>query len=568
MSSNRIGPAVAAAAAFGLAISFVPNRIANGAAVLGVLGTLVGLLAVLVVRSVRTTVVVGGLAASGAVVIFALGRVDAPTAPLRLVAWIVVATASITLAYNAGRLTLRALAPALLTGAAALLAGPGAAGLARPSGDLGNALGLSSGQASLLSPTARLDMTRRPELSDRVVMTVEADAPAFWRSQVFEMWDGSSWMIGPDGVSDVGPGGAVAPEPGAEIAGRRRLTQHITVTGVQANVLPAAATAIDIDAPGGVSQTPDGTLLSHGVLGDGGSYTVVSAVPDVTLSQLQAIRPADAADPTEAAILARYAATPTATPRVQALAVELGEHAATPGEFIVGAEQLLARTTDYSLDAPLSPAGVDVVDHFLFESREGWCEQIASSLVVLARLHGIPARLATGYAIGSYDSVGRRYLVRERDAHAWAEVWFPDAGWVPFDPTAVVPLADSNRSSFTSDIATAAGIALLVAAVIVLGAGPAVRIVRRLIARLRSRRGRPSERMLIDDAWVRDAERRLDAAGRERGVARESSETATAFARRLADDELARVGVAIDRIRYGGPDAERRDPPDAGPARE
>ncbi|HMT26217.1 MAG TPA: hypothetical protein PKD07_17955, partial [Microthrixaceae bacterium] len=83
MSSNRIGPAVAAAAAFGLAISFVPNRIANGAAVLGVLGTLVGLLAVLVVRSVRTTVVVGGLAASGAVAIFPLGRVDAPTPPLR-----------------------------------------------------------------------------------------------------------------------------------------------------------------------------------------------------------------------------------------------------------------------------------------------------------------------------------------------------------------------------------------------------------------------------------------------------------------------------------------------------
>jgi hypothetical protein len=209
-----------------------------------------------------------------------------------------------------------------------------------------------------------------------------------------------------------------------------------------------------------------------------------------------------------------------------------------------------------------------VVDHFLFESREGWCEQIASSLVVLARLHGIPARLATGYAIGSYDSVGRRYLVRERDAHAWAEVWFPDAGWVPFDPTAVVPLADSNRSSSTSDIATAAGIALLIAAVILLGAGPMVRVVRRLIARLRSRRGRPSEGTWIDDAWVRDAERRLDAAGRERGVARESSETATAFARRLADDELARVGVAIDRIRYGGPDAERRDPPDAGPARE
>ena len=61
----------------------------------------------------------------------------------------------------------------------------------------------------------------------------------------------------------------------------------------------------------------------------------------------------------------------------------------------------------YSLDAPLAPQGVDVVDDFLFHSKVGWCEQIASSLVVMARSVGIPARLATGFVSDSRDSRSR-----------------------------------------------------------------------------------------------------------------------------------------------------------------
>ncbi len=65
----------------------------------------------------------------------------------------------------------------------------------------------------------------------------------------------------------------------------------------------------------------------------------------------------------------------------------------------------------------------------------------------MARSVGIPARLTTGFIPGECDQAGGRFVVRERDAHAWAEVWFPEPGWVTFDPTAEVPLAGTEEAT-------------------------------------------------------------------------------------------------------------------------
>jgi hypothetical protein len=75
------------------------------------------------------------------------------------------------------------------------------------------------------------------------------------------------------------------------------------------------------------------------------------------------------------------------------------------------------------------------VDTFLFEDREGVCEQYVTALVVMARTLGIPARLTTGYGSGDYNPITGYYEVRLNHAHSWAEVYFPKYGWVPFDPT-------------------------------------------------------------------------------------------------------------------------------------
>ncbi len=90
----------------------------------------------------------------------------------------------------------------------------------------------------------------------------------------------------------------------------------------------------------------------------------------------------------------------------------------------------------YTLATPL--LGRHSVDEFLFDVQAGFCEHFSSSFVVLMRAAGIPARVVTGYAGGYRNPIGDYWLVRRSDAHAWAEVWLPQRGWVRVDPTAAV----------------------------------------------------------------------------------------------------------------------------------
>lgn len=91
----------------------------------------------------------------------------------------------------------------------------------------------------------------------------------------------------------------------------------------------------------------------------------------------------------------------------------------------------------YTLTPPLLTSA-DPVDEFLFGTRRGFCEHYAGSFVVLMRAAGIPARVVTGYQGGEFNALGGYLTVRQADAHAWAEVWLGDRGWVRVDPTAAV----------------------------------------------------------------------------------------------------------------------------------
>ena len=90
----------------------------------------------------------------------------------------------------------------------------------------------------------------------------------------------------------------------------------------------------------------------------------------------------------------------------------------------------------YTLEPP--PLGIHGVDDFLFETRQGFCEHYASAFVFLMRAAHIPARVVTGYQGGEFNAVGNYYIVRQSDAHAWAEVWLSSQGWVRIDPTAAI----------------------------------------------------------------------------------------------------------------------------------
>ena len=102
-------------------------------------------------------------------------------------------------------------------------------------------------------------------------------------------------------------------------------------------------------------------------------------------------------------------------------------------------ERLLALFNEafvYTLEP--APLGRDAVDDFLWQTRQGFCEHFAASYVYAMRLAGVPARVVLGYMGGEYHDEGQYLILRQYDAHAWAEVWFPDTGWVRVDPTAAV----------------------------------------------------------------------------------------------------------------------------------
>jgi transglutaminase-like putative cysteine protease len=90
------------------------------------------------------------------------------------------------------------------------------------------------------------------------------------------------------------------------------------------------------------------------------------------------------------------------------------------------------------------------VDEFLFTTRRGFCEHYASSFVFLMRAAGIPARVMTGYQGGELNGLGDYLIVRQSDAHAWAEVWQEPQGWVRVDPTAAVAPGRIDRGLYAA----------------------------------------------------------------------------------------------------------------------
>lgn len=106
----------------------------------------------------------------------------------------------------------------------------------------------------------------------------------------------------------------------------------------------------------------------------------------------------------------------------------------------------------YDLNPPLPP-GREPVGEFLFSVRRGYCEHFASAMALLCQLRQIPARVVTGYHGGQYNEVGGYFIVRQKDAHAWVEVYIPGEDWVRFDPTP--PTADPPSGVNTHYLAVA-----------------------------------------------------------------------------------------------------------------
>ena len=219
--------------------------------------------------------------------------------------------------------------------------------------------------------------------------------------------------------------------------GRRPIVASVKIVAASRSVVYAPPEPVAIDRPYRAFLRAPGDLTALVPERNAETYTVLSYVPAPDATTLGG---AGTAYPSDVAF--HYLQLPEdLDPRLSALAASWTSGATTQYDKAVAIERHL-RDIPYSLDLPLPPEDRELVSWFIFDLKRGYCDYYASAMVVLARLAGIPARLAIGYATGDFDESTGQYLVTELQAHSWPELYFPGIGWLPFEPTAGRPLAD------------------------------------------------------------------------------------------------------------------------------
>jgi protein-glutamine gamma-glutamyltransferase len=401
------------------------------------------------------------------------------------------------------------------------------------------------------------DLSQRGRPGNEVVMRVRAPAPDFWRAQTFEVFDGRQWFVAAEpGVRRSGPVIAVPLRFGDSAAvPTEELVQTFMFEQDLPNLIFAAGRPSELLLDASVWIRPDGALRADTVLTKGTEYTVVSKRPQVTAETLRMQGAPD--DPILGSAWSpaggeRYLQLPdTTTDRVRELTLAITDPYPNVYDKIQAIEAWLAANVAYDLGSPIPPEGQDAVDHFLFESKRGFCEQIATTLVIMLRSIGVRARVAAGYIPGERDPFGGVWVVREGDAHAWAEVWFPATGWQAFDPTAEVPFAGDTaglRSVGFPIVAAAArfivGLLPQILLVLIVG-GLIVALTRWLRIAVRSRR---------DPAWA--AQRRFEQICRRLQIPVDQVDTNETLADRLAEqfphvrEPAQRAANAIDAATF------------------
>jgi transglutaminase-like putative cysteine protease len=304
--------------------------------------------------------------------------------------------------------------------------------------------------------TNSVDLHFRGRLGDAPVMYVRTGAPAYWRGLVFDLYRDGSWTALNTGYRQMQP--YVPPRflPPAPPDNLGTFVQTFRVLRTMPGVLNAAYPIQSLYAPvAALRQDAYGTFHTPTQLRAGQTYSVVSFLPNLTPDVLRS-------DETSTAVAGEdpaYLDLGSLSSRARQVARQVTAGATNQFDVVMALTNYLQRSYRYTLDLPPVPAGRDPVDWFLFDVKTGYCEQFATAEVLLLRSLGIPARLATGYATGDYDPLLNQAVVRERDAHAWVEVYFGRHGWVPVDPTpGVDPLAATHWPSHWA----AGGIARLI----------------------------------------------------------------------------------------------------------
>ncbi|MCJ7659366.1 MAG: transglutaminase-like domain-containing protein [Anaerolineales bacterium] len=297
---------------------------------------------------------------------------------------------------------------------------------------------ISGGTQTPALPRSHL-LGSNPDLSRNVVMIVKIiDVPVnngtlpefaqtgyYWRGFTYDIYNGQGWTTSQVISTSYNAGDYALQEinPTQQI-----IKQDFQITNSIGGRLFSAGTLLTADTDFQIARRSPNDIF--GALIESPTYQVTSLVNQTSETQLLS-----SSQEYPDWVLERYLNLPKELPnRVIQLALDLTEEQPTAYAQAIAIEAYL-RSYPYTLDIPFPPKGQDVTDYFLFDLQKGYCDYYATSMVVLARAAGLPSRLVVGYGSGLFDYERNRYIVTEADAHSWVEIYFPEFGWIEFEPT-------------------------------------------------------------------------------------------------------------------------------------
>ena len=276
------------------------------------------------------------------------------------------------------------------------------------------------------------------EAQPQVVLTYRSTDPQPQYLQMYTLGNLSTtaWTMGPFQGATTTVTGKLAPPQGLTDADRTTVTTHVAISKGAASAtsgmsfLPVPYPATAISVPGRwVNNVGTSMVVGFDTSLSGLGYTVTSDDIDPTVQQLSR------APAPPAALADEYLNVPSAFRSLTALARKVTANAATPYAKAIALQNWFAGSGKftYSLSAT-EPPDASGLSHFLTVSRRGYCQQFAFAMAVLARLLGIPSRVAIGFTAGAQTGTST-WEVKTSDAHAWPELYFQGAGWLRFEPT-------------------------------------------------------------------------------------------------------------------------------------
>jgi transglutaminase-like putative cysteine protease len=317
--------------------------------------------------------------------------------------------------------------------------------------------------------------------SDTPVMRVEASQGYYWRGNTYDYYTGRTFenqikaaqRLAPQDEHDShsapaqeASGGGPDLErftvprsafelPAVLMRGAHKVDETVTVLlgGTSQCYGAGLPAAVSVPKGLGIETTAAGGIYAAGPLPVNAQYRVRSITPTDDPTLIRAA--ADVPDELPGAVAMRYLQlAPAGHPDagvLRDLAQKVTAGLTNSYDKATAIRSYIAQSCKYNLQAPAAPPNSDRVEHFLTVSPQGYCDSFAASMTMLARYAGIPARVATGYITGQPDGKGG-FIVRQKDKHAWSELFFPGVGWIPFDATdGAEDISDHNLNRRTQN---------------------------------------------------------------------------------------------------------------------